>query len=103
MRNLMILAVLALTVGVALAAAPRKGSVHAEAATTLINRDFLGSVGNLTVAPASADVVVIHKPHYVDQDSFTVRAGEIMNWNDLDIYGFEIIRATSTAVDVYWW
>ena len=103
MRKLFIFAVLALSAGVALAAAPRKGSVHAAAATTLINRDFAGSVGNLTVAPASADVVVIHKPHYVNQDSFTVRAGDVMNWTNIRITGFQVLRATSTSVDVYWW
>lgn len=103
MRKLLILGVLALSVGVAFAAAPRKGSVHAAAGTTDIIRNFTGSVANLTVAPTAADVVVIHEPHYASQDSFTVRAGEVMNWNDLDIYGFKVIRASSTAVDIYWW
>lgn len=103
MRKLLILAVLALSVGVAFAAVPRKGSVHATAGTSDIIRNFTGSASHLTVAPASADVVVLHVPSYGEQDSFTVRAGDVMNWSDIDIYGFKIIRATATVVDVYWW
>ena len=103
MRKLLILAVLALSVGVAFAAAPRKGSVHATSSTDAINRTFVGSVGNLSVAPATQDVIVLHKPHYANQDTFTVRSGDVMNWTGLDIYGFTILRANATVVDVYWW
>ena len=103
MRKLLILAVLALCAGVALAAAPPKGSVHASSDTEVINRDFWDPVANLTVAPATGDVIVLHKPHLANQDSFTVRAGDVMNWTDLRITGFRVLRASATAVDVYWW
>jgi len=86
-----------------MALAPRKGYMNMPAGTSDNDRSFRGSVANLTVSPLTADVLVLHYPHYADQDSFTVKAGDVMNWDGLDIYGFKIIRTVSTAVDVYWW
>ena len=85
------------------AAAPRKGSVHATSSTSDFERNFTGSVARLTVAPASNDVQVLHYPHYANQDTFVVHAGDVMNWDGLDIYGFKVIRTLATEVDVFWY
>lgn len=92
-----------LLASVLVAAAPRKGSVHATSGTADFERTFVGSVGNLSVAPSAADIVVLHYPHYSNQDSFTVKSGDVMTWEGVDIYGFKVIRTNATAVDVYWW
>ena len=102
MRAATILGIL-LIAAMLVALAPTKGSYHATSGTTTIVRTFRGPVSNLAVAPVTADVVVIHDPHYVNADSFTVRAGDVMNWDGLGIYGFTVIRASATAVDAYWW
>jgi len=89
--------------GAVWAAAPVRGSVHAASGTSTVTRNFNNRVANLTVAPATQDVVVILRPSETQDDSLTVRAGDVMNWDNLMIYGFDVIRATATVVDVYWW
>ena len=86
----------------ALGLAPRKGSLHATSGTSTITRNFRGSVSELIIAPDTQDVQVLHSPHYASQDTFAVRAGDVMNWEGLDIYGFTILRPSATAVDAYW-
>ena len=86
-----------------MATAPRKGSLHASQATSDVERTFTGSVSNLLVKTDLADVVVIHRPHYANQDTFKVNGGDDFLWEGVSIYGFQIIRIDSTAVDVFWW
>ena len=84
-------------------ASGRKGSIHLASGTTDSTVVFVTSVTNLSVAPATANIVVLHNPHYANQDSFLIKAGDVMTWGGLGIYGFTIDRTSATVVDVYWW
>lgn len=99
MRWIVGIAMLALLI----AAAPRKGAVYVAAGTTDFERDFSAPAANLRVYAVSADVQVLIKPHYANQDTFIVRGGKVKDWAWFDVYGFKVIRTTSTAVDVEWW
>jgi len=106
MKKHILVALAVLTAAViAYASAPTKGSIHAASGTSNFERNFVDRVSNLSVAPATADVKVIHYPHFANQDTFTVRSGDVMTWVDLnpEIWGFKVIRSSATVVDVYWW
>lgn len=103
MRRLWMFLLCLTVASAAYAAVGNKGSAHVESGTSDFERNFVGRASHLTIYPHSADVEVIHKPHYANADTFIVRSGSTMNWDDLGIYGFKVIRTTATAVDVYWW
>lgn len=80
-----------------------KGSLYASAATSTLERNYIRSAHNLYVRTTVADVEVVIKPITATSDTFVVRAGSPRQWEGMAHTGFQIIRTSSTAVDVEWW
>ena len=96
---------LALTASLAMAAYSNIGYIDSASGTDTISVSWTGrSAGNLSVKPASQDVVLTLVPNRNDDgSSITVKAGTTLTLDGLDIKGFDIVRASATAVEVLWW
>lgn len=103
MKRLFVAALMAASL-VVLAAAPPVGMIDASSGTTTLDRTFSGfTVNHLTVAPETADVLVFIDPQHAQDETLTVKAGDVMNWYDIQVSGFTVERPTATAVQIYWW